>query len=62
LRALPRHPAAALGALDALARLPRSLGERRAILGERRVEPEAIAAWARPTPWRRLLRPGTARH
>ncbi|MGH7697767.1 MAG: glycosyltransferase family 2 protein, partial [Candidatus Dormibacteria bacterium] len=45
LRALPRHPAAALGALDALARLPRSLGERRAILGERRVEPEAIAAW-----------------
>ncbi|MGH7691906.1 MAG: glycosyltransferase family 2 protein [Candidatus Dormibacteria bacterium] len=54
-RAVPRHPAATLGVLDALRRLPRSRRERGLIMNRRRVGPADISRWAEPTPWVRLL-------
>lgn len=54
-RAAFRHPAAALGAADAIRRLPRSRRERRVIMERRKVQPEKVALWAQPTPWLRIL-------
>ncbi|MGH7610779.1 MAG: glycosyltransferase family 2 protein [Candidatus Dormibacteria bacterium] len=55
-RALLRHPAAALGVMDAVLRLPRSRRERARIVGQHRLADGELARWARPTPWARLLR------
>ena len=57
-RAAGRHPSAVLGGWDALRRLPRSLRERRLILGRRLVEPEELARWAEPNQWSRMVRRG----
>ncbi|HVB53373.1 MAG TPA: glycosyltransferase family 2 protein [Candidatus Acidoferrales bacterium] len=54
-RAALRHPAAVQGAVDALRRLPQSRRERRLIMARRQVDPAAVARWAEPTPWRRVL-------
>lgn len=50
-----RHPLAALGVLDAARRMPLTLGERRRILGRRRISEAELERWARPTPWGELL-------
>ena len=58
-RAALRHPSAVAGAADAVRRLPQSRRERQVIMGRRRVDSAEVARWASPTPWRRLLAPGT---
>ncbi|MGA7362166.1 MAG: glycosyltransferase family 2 protein [Candidatus Dormiibacterota bacterium] len=55
-RAALRHPTAVQGAVDALRRLPQSRRERRMIMERRTVEPESVARWAEPSPWRRMSR------
>jgi GT2 family glycosyltransferase len=59
-RALLRHPAAAAGAADAIRRLPETRRERRQIMTGRKVDSAAIARWAGPSPWRRILRGGAS--
>jgi len=50
-----RHPGAILGLLDAARRMPETLGERRRILGGRRISEGELERWAQPTPFGALL-------